>query len=579
MRGTARRLVAVGVASGAVALASGCSGAGPAPQLGAGAGQITSTATTPASGADARPGHVDGAVMAERVRSVMAGSGSARFALASSTTSGQDAAGVLNFAGSTIKVSLTFSSGSDRLRVIAVPGVLYADVGEVVQGKHWLKVEAGATDPLSSAMAPLLSYMTNSADISSQAGSWTSAAGFSSAGRTTIGGVAVTEYDATIPLAAVRDNLPAQFRAVMQKDITGDSHLQLWLDGQGRPVQLVTSGSYAGKPDRVTVTYSDWGSAPDVVPPTGERRHPRVRLVRARSLDRPARRRVRRYLTKDPALDRPLHPPVIWGAQHAPWPGRPDHCHGAARDRRPRRLLGQRLFGSRRLDSPSTASTVSSANAAALVARVSSASAALKSAHIVVTTSTAGKESSFTGDVGYDPIRLAMTIGLDGQTLEERIIGDYAYLKLPSGTTAKPWVKVNFAQVAKSMGLDLSSSINNANPAQAVQLLEKSADLKNLGPATVAGVRTTHLSGTVDVAKAYASLSGPAKAQYETLVRRLGLKDEHIDLYVNSQQIPIKVVQSFTAKTGATTVTVLLSKLNQPVSVTAPPASQVGALP
>jgi hypothetical protein len=266
MRGT-EKLLAVGVAAGAVALTAGCSGSSPAPQVGAGSGQITSTTTSAAPSSAPLPGHVDGAAMASRVRSAMARAGSARFSLASSTTSGQDAAGVLNLSGATIKVSLNFSSGSDRLKVIAVPGVLYADVGQVVEGKHWLKVQAGATDPLSSAMAPLLSYMTNSADISSQAASWTAAGGFASAGRTTIGGVPVTEYDATIPQAAVQANLPAQFRAVMQKDITGDSHLQLWLDAQGRPIQLVTAGSYAGKPDRVTVTYSDWGSAPAVVPP------------------------------------------------------------------------------------------------------------------------------------------------------------------------------------------------------------------------------------------------------------------------------------------------------------------------
>jgi hypothetical protein len=270
MRGT-RKLLAAGVAAGAVVgavvLTAGCSGSSPAAQVGPGSGQITATAgPSPATSAPV-PGHLDGASMASRVRSAMARAGSARFSLASSTTSGQDADGVLNLAGTTIKVSLDFSNGSDRLRVIAVPGVLYADVGQVVEGKHWLKVQAGATDPLSSTMAPLLSYMTNSADISSQAASWTAAGGFASAGRTTIGGVPVTEYDATIPQAAVRANLPAQFRTVMQKDITGDSHLQLWLDAQGRPVQVVTAGSYAGKPDRVTVTYSDWGSAPAVVPP------------------------------------------------------------------------------------------------------------------------------------------------------------------------------------------------------------------------------------------------------------------------------------------------------------------------
>ncbi len=273
MAGTPRALLVPALAVGALALTAGCSGSAPPPRL-APAGQVTSS-SGPVSGSGggsgpataALPAHLAGAAMAARVRSAMAGSGSARFSLQSSTTSGQDATGVLNFSGRTIRVSLEFSNGSDRLRVISVPGVLYADVGQVVEGKHWLKVEAGATDPLSSAMAPLLSYMTNSADVSSQTGSWTSADGFTSAATGLIGGVPVTEYDATIPVAAVRANLPPQFRSVMQQDITGDSRLQLWLDARQRPVQLVTSGSYAGRPDRVTVTYTDWGSAPTVVPP------------------------------------------------------------------------------------------------------------------------------------------------------------------------------------------------------------------------------------------------------------------------------------------------------------------------
>jgi hypothetical protein len=242
--------------------AAGCSGSTPAAQLGAGSAPLSAPASLTAT-----PGQVDGTSMAARVSAAMAAAGSARFSLASSTTSGQDAQGVLNFSGGTIRVSLDFSNGSDKLRVISLPGVLYADVGEVIQGKHWLKVTAGATDPVSTAMAPLLSYMTNSADISSQAASWAAAGGFSTAGHSTVGAVPVTEYDATIPQAAVQANLPEQFRAVMQKDITGDSHLRLLLDAKGRPVRLITSGSYAGKPDLVTVTYSDWGSAPAVAAP------------------------------------------------------------------------------------------------------------------------------------------------------------------------------------------------------------------------------------------------------------------------------------------------------------------------
>jgi hypothetical protein len=240
---------------------TGCSGGQPALDTsGPGAAKITDIVPTKGQ-------ILTGSKIADRVRQAMARAGSARFTLASSTTSGQDAEGSLNLAGGQIKVSFDFKAGDDQLRVISLPGVLYADVGQVVGGRHWLKVTAGATDPVSTTMAPLLSYMTNSADISSQTSSWGAAGGFTIVDVTTLAGVPVTEYDATIPQSAVQAGLPAQFRDVMKQDVTGDSKVQLWLDGLGRPYKVVTTGNYAHKEDLVTVMYSDWGKAPLVTAP------------------------------------------------------------------------------------------------------------------------------------------------------------------------------------------------------------------------------------------------------------------------------------------------------------------------
>jgi hypothetical protein len=219
---------------------------------------------------------VPGAELAERVQAAMRAAGSATFRLQSSTTSGQDASGTLNLdsgpGGSegAVRVRFDFSDGKDTLRVIAVPGILYADVGEVVDGRHWLKVTATGKDALSSAMAPLLSYMTNSADVSAQTSTWSAAGDFTVGVTGPVTGVpdaTGTPYTGTIPRAAVQAGLPEQFRALMQKDITGDSHLTLWLDAQNRPVKVVTAGSYDGKSDEVSLTYDHWGSAPNVIEP------------------------------------------------------------------------------------------------------------------------------------------------------------------------------------------------------------------------------------------------------------------------------------------------------------------------
>jgi hypothetical protein len=268
MRRTTRGLISTTFGLGVVL--TGCSPASPPPRIDSAdvsaSGSSPTTPVSPTPGATTG-GPIDGGVLAARVRAAMTKAGSARFALQSSKTSGPDATGALAIHGTAVSVRFDFTSGTDKLRVISVPGILYADVGEVVDGRHWLEVRAGGTDPLSSAMAPLLSYMTNSADISSQTTSWSAAGGFIPSGPTDVAGVSATEYDGTIPRAAVQAGLPAQFRDIMGKDITGDSHLRVWLDGQDRPVKVVTSGSYDGKADLVTVTYGDWGHAPAVTPP------------------------------------------------------------------------------------------------------------------------------------------------------------------------------------------------------------------------------------------------------------------------------------------------------------------------
>jgi len=253
------------VASGALVACSGSSGSA---QIDSGRATGSSSSGSTTSGAtDAAGSRVEGGVLAGRVLSAMRAAGSAKFSLASSTTSGQDATGVLQLVGSGVRVRFDFSDGSDKLRVIALPGVLYADVGEVVDGRHWLKVTAGGTDPLSSAMAPLLSYMTNSADVSAQTSTWAAADGFTMGAAETVDGTRATPYVATIPRAAVQAGLPDQFRDIMKKDITGDSRVTLWLDEGDRPVKVLTAGSYDNKDDQVTVTYTDWGQAAQVIAP------------------------------------------------------------------------------------------------------------------------------------------------------------------------------------------------------------------------------------------------------------------------------------------------------------------------
>jgi hypothetical protein len=230
--------------------------------------------------------------------------------------------------------------------------------------------------------------------------------------------------------------------------------------------------------------------------------------------------------------------------------------------------------------SGSSSSAGTAVNAAALVNGASHSSSKLKSAHITTTSVLGGKTTSFTGVIAYHPTRLDFRIGVAGKELREVLVNNVMYIKVPGGTGAgsKPWIGVGIKQISQLSGIDLDSLLNNANADQTVQLLAKSSDVKFVGNETVGGVSTRHLSGTVDVDKVFAALNATEKSSQKTLqsmVDQLGVKDSHIDLWVNSDDIPVKVVQTYTSKLGAGSSTMLLTGLNAPVTIKAPPASQV----
>lgn len=228
---------------------------------------------------------------------------------------------------------------------------------------------------------------------------------------------------------------------------------------------------------------------------------------------------------------------------------------------------------------PSTSATGSTAvNAVALVRAASASSGKLRSAHITTTSEIGGKKTTFSGVIGYHPTTLDFQIGVAGKQLSEVLVDNVFYLKVPGAAGSKPWLSVGIKQISELTGIDLDSLLNNAKADQTVSLLTKASDVRFVGNETVGGVSTKHLSGTVDLDQVFAALDAVEKSQQKTLqsmVEQLGIKDNHIDLWVNADDIPVKIVQTYSSKLGPGSSTMLLTDLNAPVHVTAPPAAQV----
>ncbi len=235
---------------------------------------------------------------------------------------------------------------------------------------------------------------------------------------------------------------------------------------------------------------------------------------------------------------------------------------------------------------PSQSSAPKVVNALSIIERASSSTSSLKSAHISSTSEIGGKSTTMEGDVRYHPTEMSLTVSVAGQSLHEVLAGKTLYLKLPASAGVpggKAWMSMSLTQMAKLTGLSLDSLLNSSSADQSVQLLRASQDLKVVGQETVDGVSTQHLRGTVDVQKALDALTTKgATAQKQSLssiVKSLGMKDAHVDLWVNAQNVPIKMHETYTSSLGAGETTMHITKINQPVSIKAPAASQVQPFP
>ena len=231
--------------------------------------------------------------------------------------------------------------------------------------------------------------------------------------------------------------------------------------------------------------------------------------------------------------------------------------------------------------SPTTVTATS--NAAELAQRASHSAATLRSAHLTITSAVGGTRTTVTGQIAYHPVRMDLTVAVRGMRIREVLVGQTLYLKAPgAGTPGKPWRSLSLRRLAAFSGLDLRSLINSANADPTVQLLNRAADLRLVGVETVGGVRTRHLTGTVDLDAVFAAMPASERATATTLqdmVDQLGVTDDQIDVWVNDDELPVKVVQSYLSSLGPGRSTMYLSRLNARTSISAPPRSQVAPFP
>jgi LppX_LprAFG lipoprotein len=180
------------------------------------------------------------------------------------------------------------------------------------------------------------------------------------------------------------------------------------------------------------------------------------------------------------------------------------------------------------------------------------------------------------------------TMNMGGQSLpggiEEILTGHTLYLKMPAlaQQLGKPWVKFSFAELQSGTGISLTQIIQQAqqnNPLVQMQMLAGAKNVRVAGHQVLDGVRTTHYTGTYTVAAALARLPSSLRATERKGLQTLGVTSVQFSVWIDGQHQARKIVAYETGTSEHATVTLTVTGINQPITVTLPAAGQVATIP
>lgn len=201
----------------------------------------------------------------------------------------------------------------------------------------------------------------------------------------------------------------------------------------------------------------------------------------------------------------------------------------------------------------------------------------VKSAHLELSESAGG--TSVTG-VGDETVSNGKVVSIDlsesvGATkLRFIILNGKVYAQLPPSLypATKPWVQISSSTTnvqLQQLYSSFQSSIQTGT-GDSVRLLTSAATgLKLEGVEQLDGTPSQHYSMTVVIANL------PSTFPNKSALTQSGLTNLPFDLYVDAQGHVRKVTEDFTVSGQHVTTVVTLSKIDQPVHVTAPPADQI----
>jgi hypothetical protein len=179
-----------------------------------------------------------------------------------------------------------------------------------------------------------------------------------------------------------------------------------------------------------------------------------------------------------------------------------------------------------------------------------------------------------------------LTITAAGQNTSLRAIVTSSAMYLNEGALTKelgkPWVKINLSALSGTAGASLAQlfhSLQSNDFARQTELLTATKNVRMVGTQTVDGESTTEYAGSFHAAAAGKALSPALRKALAPELQALGNGLVTFHEWIDGQHHVRKITEIETVNGEKVNTTVNITAINEPVTITPPPASQTKTLP
>ena len=179
--------------------------------------------------------------------------------------------GVLRIDEDSTSTRATTQAQGETIEIVLLPDEAFVNLGDTGDGKPWLRVTPDSADPVAAAMGQFLDTFRAASDPRSSVEVYAQAGEFTVVGTEDVEGVQATRYSGAIPPAALLSTFPEDMRAGLEPMLgTEPFPVEIWLDGDDRPVRFVQTATIQGAETTSTQHFSGWGEPVEIEAPPAD---------------------------------------------------------------------------------------------------------------------------------------------------------------------------------------------------------------------------------------------------------------------------------------------------------------------